>query len=126
MSTKEDAAFREKIPANPLDRLEQVRRELARERRRVTWSAVLSLLLGLVLLAALGGYFVYGYSELRVLAKPEGLVDLAEVYIQKYIPELQKQIKDEAAKNAPKWAADLSKQALDNLPTGRKRLEEYA
>jgi len=126
MSTKEDAVHKPKLPASSSERLEYIKRELARERRRVTGSAVLSLIVGLIVLGAISFYFAYGYWMLRKLAQPSDLVAFAEDHIQRQIPELRQQLQEETKKNAPKWAEDISKQALDNIPEGRKRLEQYA
>lgn len=126
MSTKEDAAHQGKTQGTSSERLEYIKRELARERRHVTGSAVLTLIVGLILLGAITFYFVYGYTELRKLAEPKGLVDYMVVALDDRIPEVRQKLIDETKTNAPKWAEDLSKQALDNIPEGRKRLEQYA
>jgi hypothetical protein len=108
------------------DRLEQLRRQLARERSRARLTATLTLGVGAVLLCLLAWYFAYGYRELRDLAQPENLVAFGEVKLRERLPEARQKLQDEVIKGAPKWAADLSKQGLENLPTARKRLEQYA
>ena len=63
---------------NVQDRLEQARRELARERGRVRRNAVLTFVIGAILLCLLAGYFIYGLKTIRPLAEPENLVAFAE------------------------------------------------
>ena len=85
----------------------------------------LTIIVGVLLLAVVGGYFVYGYSEISSVMEPDALVNAGQGWLDEQIPQVRKQIEDQIEKQAPVWAASLSKQAQASLPTVREKLEEY-
>lgn len=108
------------------DRLEQVRRELAAERKRADRTRVMTLLIAIVALLLIGGYFAYGYSKISELTDHELLLNAAEDKLDENVPQLRDAIEGEVKRSAPVWAETLSKQAMESLPTAREKLEQYA
>jgi hypothetical protein len=108
------------------DRLERLQRELADERARTQRSSILTLIVGVLALLLLGGYFAYGYSEIKKLANSDDLIGFAEIEIERRLPEGRRLLEKQLVDNAPEWADRLSKQALENMPTAREKCEEYA
>ncbi|HEV3117628.1 MAG TPA: hypothetical protein VGY58_11270 [Gemmataceae bacterium] len=113
-------------PAALNDRLEQLQQRLRAERRRTSRATTSVIVLGVLLLLLLGGYFAYGYSVIKKQTAQEPLLDFAEATLQDQLPAARQAVADEIKKSAPEWARMLSQQALQNLPTARKKLEEYS
>jgi hypothetical protein len=114
--------------AQPMkDRLTQLQRELARMRRGTQVSNVLTFVVGVLVLAALAGYFAYGYVVIKKeLTDPEKLVGYAEQELKPRLREGRETLEKQIVKMSPEWAERLSQQALDNVPTARQRLEKYS
>jgi hypothetical protein len=104
-------------------RLDQVQRELAVRRAQVERSATITLVVGLVLLLLLAGYFTYGYVQIKSITEPKQLVAAGTAMFQDYAakarPDIEKQIID----SAPGWAKHLSDQLIASMPDVRKQLE---
>src|SRR5262249_61352557 len=90
-------------PPSIKDRLDYVHRELARQRRRTQAATVLTVLVGLLILAALCGYFVYGYTKINEVAKPETLLDWAEVEVNQRLPEGRQMLEKQIIESSPDW-----------------------
>lgn len=86
---------------------------------------VLTILVGVVLLGLLGGYFVYGYNQISSVMEPDTLVDVAQSWLDNQIPEVRRSLEAEVDRSAPVWAESLSKQAQSSLPSIREKLEDY-
>jgi hypothetical protein len=118
-----------KTPGAPVpslkDRLEQLHRDLVAQRRHAQTATTLTVVIGVLVLLVLGGYFAYGYAKIKQLADPNLLVDYAEDQLQQNLPSVRKSLEDEITRSAPKWAETLSRQALESAPTARKKLEDY-
>jgi hypothetical protein len=111
--------------ATVADRLETTRKELASHASRIRRGALLTLLLGLVILGALSAYFYFGYTQLSELTEPERIAVTVQTLVDDNLPSMRKTIEDEVAKQAPTLAEKLSIQVRDSIPTGREKLEEY-
>lgn len=98
-------------------RLDEISKKMATE------SKVL-LIVGLVVVAVMTGYFVYGLSEIRSILDPEILVATGNDMLGKQIPVLREQVQKQVIESAPVWAEDLSKQAIDAAPSAREKLED--
>lgn len=108
------------------ERANRVQAELAALRQSTNRSAALTLLIGGLVLAALCGYFYYGYREISSVMTPDNLIDFGFAQLDSEIPNLSARIEQEVITGAPQWADQLSKQVLDGIPTARKKLEEHA
>lgn len=106
-------------------RVEALRAELATQARRTSQSATLTLALGLLVLAALAGYFYYGYTQFSEVTRPDKIAGAVETMVDDNLPNVRKSIEEEVARSAPTWAAGLSKQARDSMPQARVKLEDY-
>jgi hypothetical protein len=113
-------------PAALNERLHQVQRQLIDERRRTARSTTLVVIIGILALLLLGGYFAYGYSEIKKNTSNELLLSFAEQEVQNQLPRAREAVAEEIKKSAPEWARMLSQQAQENLPTARQKLEEHA
>jgi hypothetical protein len=112
-------------PASSAARLEQVRHELARECARTNRAIVLSVVVGLLAMVALGVYFYVGYSKIKPMTEPAMLVDYVQLQVEDQIPKARQTLEEEIKNNAPKWAQGLSNHARENMPTAREKLEQY-
>jgi hypothetical protein len=92
---------------------------------RTRMGNTMTLVVGVLILGALGAYFTYGYIQIADVLEPKKLVDAAETFIEDRIPEVRKTLEAEVDKSAPIWAESLSKQAQSSLPSVREKLETY-
>jgi hypothetical protein len=86
---------------------------------------VMTIIVGILLLGLLGGYFYYGYSQISSVMEPETLVNAAQTWLDDQLPQVRRQLEAQIDKSAPEWAENLSKQAQSSLPTIREKLEGY-
>ncbi len=107
------------------DQLSALEKALHQSARRLRTGTTLTVSVGVLLIVLLSGYFAYGYREFATLMEPTSLVGLAEVWLEDQLPAGRKAVQDEIEKASPAWAASLSKQAQNELPTVRTRLERY-
>lgn len=105
-----------------LDDTERLLKEFTVRTRR---GNLVTIIVGVLILSVMGGYFAYGYSEISTLTEPNTLIGAAETWIEEQLPEVRKSLEAEVNKSAPVWAESLSKQAQSSLPTIREKLEEY-
>lgn len=106
-------------------RLQHVEQSLANTSRKLSRGAIVTRVVGLLLLALICGYFVYGHREISDLVDPDNLVPLAGSLIDDNVPRLRESLQSTVAESAPLWAQDLSESAINALPTAREQLEEY-
>jgi uncharacterized membrane protein YukC len=106
-------------------RVEQLRAELAAQRKRTNFAAGATLVLGLVILAVLGGYFYYGYTQFTEVTRPQKIVDAGNTYLSDQIPGIRKTAEEYLVKSAPEWAEMLSQRAQEAVPQAREQLENY-
>lgn len=111
--------------SNLAARVERARRELAAARRRASLSTALTMIVGVLAIGLLSAYFAYGYTQIAEVTKPEKLVEVAEALINQNLPEARKAVEAEVDKSSPVWAENLSRQAIQSLPGGREKLEDY-
>jgi hypothetical protein len=126
MSTTQDPKATPSSPESLLERLGRLQRELALERSRVQRTSVLTIIVGVLLLAVLGGYFGVGYVWLQPLANVDNLLFYAEDQLDRRLPEGRRLLENQIRENAPQWAERLSQQAYANVPYARTKLEEFA
>jgi hypothetical protein len=106
-------------------RLAACEKELSVQAASIRRSGALTLGVGIVLLGLLAGYFWYGYQQISSVMNPDTLVAAASGWVEDQLPEVRKSLETEVDKSAPVWAASLSKQARDSLPSLRSKLEEH-
>jgi hypothetical protein len=82
-------------------RLEQLRRDLTAERKRIGTSAIALGVVGLIVLIALGIYFGYGYSLIAETTEPDRLVTVGMDLLDKNLPEVRRTVQEQVATNAP-------------------------
>ena len=104
---------------------DRIRDELAKERRRLTRSSVLALIIGVIALVLLGGYFWYGYTQIDEVTQPKMIVDVGQKMLDEKLPQVRQAVEREIERSAPTWAGDLSQQALQQVPTARVKAEDY-
>jgi hypothetical protein len=105
-------------------RIDLLTKELASKRRSTNWSTNLTLIIGLLAILALCGYFGYGYNELNSITKPDQILAAAAGYLDEYSVEARKAAAVEVRKSAPVWAKEASKELVANMPTLREKTEE--
>ena len=98
-------------------RLDEISKKMATE------SKVL-LIVGLIVLALMTGYFVYGLSAIKDVLDPQELVATGNTLLGDQIPVLREQVQEQVIASAPIWAEDLSQQAVDAAPSAREKLED--
>lgn len=109
-----------------LQRLEQIRKEIAAQRAATSRATAITTVFFLVILAILG-YSVFWLSNLMAeFTEPKALVNLGANKIEDNLPELRKSLEQEVKKSAPVWAASASKQMRENMPKIREALEDQA
>jgi hypothetical protein len=113
-------------PAGSLEsRLSSCEHELHAAAAKLQRGAALTLVIGVALVALLAGYFWYGYHEISSVLNHDTLLAAGETWLENQLPEVRRSLEAEVDRSAPVWAASLSKQAQDSLPTLRSKLEEH-
>jgi hypothetical protein len=124
MDTKSDV--HEVLTAAALkERLARAQRELEMLRHKTSRATSTTLVLTVVALAAICGYFYYGYSQISKYTEPDKLVSYAQQLVEDQLPTVRQSLKEQVIRSAPSWAEGLSKQAIQSLPGGRTKLEGY-
>ena len=107
-------------------RLTDLQKEVERQRKKTASSATVTLVVGLILLIFIAGYFTFGYTMFKSVLDPEQLVAATTDMIENQLPEYRKTIEGEIKNNAPTWAEQASEQGLAALPQLRERIENAA
>jgi hypothetical protein len=106
--------------------VERARAEIGAQASKIRTSAVLTLIIGVLVIGGLCGYFYYGYTMFSDAIEPNHMADTVVTVVSDNLPTFRKSLEDEIKKSAPTWAAALSKQIQDGVPMGRQKLEDYA
>ena len=106
-----------------LDRAAAVDKDLGSLASGMTARQTLTLVVGFGLLAAIAGFYWYGYSIAKPLLEPKTMVDAASGLAMENLPTVRKEVVAYAKDNLPGLAAFASKSAMDNLPMAREHLE---
>jgi hypothetical protein len=81
------------------------------------------LIIGLLAVLFLCGYFGYGYRELDSVTDPKQVVDAAQSYLTDFSVEARKTAGEEVRKSAPVWAKQASVELIANMPRMREQAE---
>jgi len=92
--------------------------------RKMVNGSKVTLIITILLLCAMSGYFWWGLGEIKSVLQPELLVNAGSEILSQEIPGLRKQVQDQLTEAAPTWAESLSQQAIDAAPDVRKKLED--
>lgn len=106
-------------------KLQSVENELSKISTSMARSARVTGVIGVILMAAMLGYFTFGFGEIEDLTKPENLVALAGEVVNSSLPEIRKSVQDTVKTSAPDWAQAISDQAIGATPTIRESLEDH-
>lgn len=106
-------------------KLQAVESELSKISTSMARSAKVTGVIGVVLMAAMLGYFIFGFSEIEDLTKPENLVALAGEVVNSSLPEIRESVQSTVKESAPDWAQAISDQAIGATPTIRESLEDH-
>jgi hypothetical protein len=106
-------------------RLEKTHSQVASQASRIRRGAWLTLFGGLLVLGLLGAYFYYGYTEFSEFTEPERIAGTVQTLVDDNLPTVRKSVEAEISKSAPVLAQKMSTQLRENIPTGRKKLEDY-
>lgn len=110
-------------PSHLEERIDLLTKELASKRRGTNWATNLTLLIGLIAILLLCGYFGYGYYMFDNITKPETIVSSAKMYLTDYSEQASQVASDEVRKSAPIWAQEASRELVENIPTFREKAE---
>jgi hypothetical protein len=114
------------VSPSPLDqRLERLERRIASQRTHLARRSRFTVLIALILLIVLAGYFYFGYKSFDEVTRPKTLVQVAESIIDRNLPEVRKSLQDEIVRSAPGWAEQLSGEIQSGMPRAREQLENY-
>jgi hypothetical protein len=108
------------------ERLQRLEQDLIRQRKSIDGSTTLTTIVGLIVLAAIAGFYYYGYQEISIVKDPNRIVDYGQTILDDNIGPLRARLESEIVQSAPQWAETLSKEALGSLPVARRRLEMMA
>lgn len=106
-------------------RLEEANRVLAEQVTSIRRGNRLTLIVGILALLLMAGYFTYGYSQISELMQPDTLVTLGVSQLEDHLPEARRAIETEITTSAPVWAEQVSARVRGSLPEARTRLEGY-
>lgn len=106
-------------------KLQAIENDLSKISTSMARSAKVTGVIGVILMAAMLGYFMFGFGEIEDLTKPENLVALAGEVVNSSLPEIRESVQDTVKTSAPDWAQAISDQAIGATPTIRERLEDH-
>ena len=106
-------------------KLQAVENDLSKISTSMARSATLTGFIGVILMGAMLGYFIFGFGEIEDLTKPENLVALAGEVVNSSLPEIRESVQDTVKDQAPDWAQAVSDQAIGATPTIRESLEDH-
>ena len=107
-------------------RLSAVEGDLDKLARKINRSGTLVIVVGVVVLALLCGYFYFGYKQISPLLNNEMLLNAVEGQIDSQLPEVRAAIEKQLRTQAPIWAEDLSNRVVSYVPEARAKLEDRA
>lgn len=106
-------------------KLQAVENDLSKISTSMARSATLTGFIGVILMGAMLGYFIFGFGEIEDLTNPENLVALAGEVVNSSLPEIRESVQDTVKDQAPDWAQAVSDQAIGATPTIRESLEDH-
>lgn len=107
------------------ERLAAVEKELDGLARSLHRGSRVTLLLAVLLLAVVSGYFIYGYSQISAVLQPQEIVGAAATLLDDNVRVARQTLQDEIVRSAPFWAEQLSQQALAAMPGLREKMQGY-
>ena len=105
------------------ERIDILVKELSRKRSATNWGSNLSLVIGLLVILLLCGYFGYGYYMFDDVTRPENVVKYANSYLDEYSMQARQVASQEVRKSAPIWAQEASRELIANMPSFREKAE---
>jgi hypothetical protein len=106
-------------------RLDAISKTVAGVESDLKRSARLSAIVGVLVLALLAVYFIFGYRMIKELLQPATLVPYGASMLEARLPEARQALAQQVASSAPGWAAQASTQLREYMPELRKKLQEY-
>ena len=106
-------------------KLQTVENDLSKISTSMARSAKVTGFIGVILMAAMLAYFIFGFGEIEDLTKPENLVALAGEVVNSSLPEIRESVQTTVKDQAPDWAQAISDQAIGATPTIRESLEDH-
>lgn len=104
---------------------DRVAEKLDDQMRRAKKSQTTSIVIGVILVLFLIGYFSWASSQVRSILQPDSVAQMASETMVKRIREYRPQIEDAARENAPELVDKLVDQMImRQLPQGRKALQD--
>ena len=105
--------------------IEKLTKDLNKLKSGMNRDSTILLVVAVLLFAVFLGYFIYGYNQFREITEPKMLMDVAEDMVGTKIDDIRKTLETEVDNNAETWAAQLSEQALAQIPQWKKNLEGF-
>ena len=105
------------------ERINILIKELSRKRSSTNWGTNLSLVIGLLVILLLCGYFGYGYYMFDDFTQPKNVVTYANSYLDEYSTQAREVAAEEVRKSAPIWAQEASREFIANIPSIREKAE---
>ncbi len=112
-------------PQPVFQRLQVIEASLAGTTSKLARGAIFTRVVGILLLCLLGGYFAYGYSEIKTLIDPNFVVPFVGNLLEDSVPEVRRTLTETVNTSAPAWAESLSTLAIQSAPQARQNLENY-
>lgn len=108
-----------------LNQVEQLEKKIDAQIARAKAMQTTTLVIGVVLIVIIIGYFMFMASQVRKMMVPQDLAEIAGDQIRTRVTELTPELEKAARENAPKLVDSLVNEIIENqLPSGRQFLEE--
>ncbi|RMG39171.1 MAG: hypothetical protein D6725_05730 [Planctomycetota bacterium] len=111
---------------NVEQRIEQLNNEIERLSKSLRRGSTATLIVGLVIIALLCGYFAFAYRLIMPRLGPAAVVATAVGFIEQQLPEASSELKRMIDDQADDWARSLSEQLLAKIPDFREQIAELA
>lgn len=107
-----------------LNQIESLEKKIDAQISRAKTMQTTTLVIGVVLIVIIIGYFMFMAGQVRKMLVPQDLAEIAGDQIRTRVTELTPELEKAARENAPKLVDSLVNEVVDNqLPQGREALE---
>lgn len=103
---------------------DDVRKQLLAERDRLKRANRRAVIMALIIVAIVIGYFTFIYLKIRQATEPAFLADVIELKINEMVPTITKNIERELIKSSPELARGMIRNCINSAPQVRARAQE--
>jgi uncharacterized protein (DUF2267 family) len=110
-------------PTHLEERINLLTKDMASKRRSTNWSSNLTLIVGLLAILLLCGWYGLGYARIDEVTRPDEVLQVSRLYLQESSEQARRIAAREVQNSAPVWAKQASQELIANMPNMRESME---